>query len=114
MENVDKFLAYTALVEDISSTFLIACTAGIRFVMAKIKVTLSVPFFWICLLHEIEHRIVIYSPFLAFSAICHLLPSAEIVFPFFALLLLVSAAFIPLTSFLACFIKLSSADNLYG
>lgn len=78
MENVDKFLAYTALVvEDISSTFLIACTAGIRFVMAKIKVTLSVPFFWICLLHEIEHRIVIYSPFLAFSAICHLLPSAE-------------------------------------
>lgn len=60
MENLDKFLAYTALVvEDIRSTFLIAYTAEIRFVMAKIKVTLSVFFLWISLLHEMECGIVI-------------------------------------------------------
>lgn len=59
MENLGKFLACTAsVVEDIRPTFLIAYAAGIRFVMAKIKVTLSVSFLWISLLHEMERGIV--------------------------------------------------------
>jgi len=32
----------TSVVEDIRPMFLIACTAGVRFVMAKIKVMLSI------------------------------------------------------------------------
>lgn len=66
MENLDKFLAYTAsVVEDVRPTFLVACRAEIeRFGMAKIKITPSVSFLLISLCREVECGIVIFPVWL--------------------------------------------------
>lgn len=120
VETPDKFLAYTALVvEDIRPTFLIAYTADITFVMSKIKVTLSLYFLWISLLHEMECRIVT-LPFWLFLlyviyVICYpLLRLRSLSLPCFSWHLLLSSSQLLLARFLACCIKLSSAENLYG